>query len=574
MNFRWKLFVTYICLLIPALLIFYFWTETWLQDTYLDVVRKELEREVKILSKLLDVNSQDIDEQVDSVVRDSGRRLTVIVADGKVMADSSFSGIDLEDMDNHGMRPEVVEARSQGLGSSLRFSNSVTKQMFYVAFFVADQDVFIRISTSVENIELVAADLRRVLAGHTLILILVGVFLSFLLSKQFSRPLGELAQSARSVAQGDFSNPFRVKGTDEIARLGQTLFGMAQKIQRQFTELESERNHLQAVLKSMDEGVMVTDQKGKITLANPALNQIFKLKTDPVRKNLLEVFRNVEVESGIKDVLENGEITQCEIETNDQCLRSVFAPIWVGENVMGVVTVFHDLSELRRLERARRDFVSNVSHEIRTPLTSISGYSETLINKGDLDEIQSRFLEKIYLNSVHLEEIVNDLLELSRIENKDLVFPYESLNMETLEKELREEVGEKLLKKKIKLVFQKDDFSRETFRLPKSHIMRILRNLLDNAIKYTKDGRIKVCLKRQNKDLMFSVSDTGIGIAEQDIDRVFERFYRGVQARSESLPGTGLGLSIVKHAVEQLGGSVSMESKFKQGTTVYFTIPQ
>ena len=574
MAFRWKLFTAYVCLLIPALLVFYLWTESWLRGTYLEVVREELEREVTMLSALLDFDSESLDEQVDGAVKEAGRRLTVIAADGRVIADSDFSGPALHGLDNHATRPEVVEARRQGLGSSLRFSNSVQRQMLYVARRLPERDVSIRVSTRVEGIEQAAAELRRALAGHTLILILVGLPLAFLLSRHFSRPVRDLDESARRIAAGDFSRPFGATGSDEIGHLGRTLDSMAQQIQRQLRELESERNHLRAVLRSMEEGVMVTDQEGRITAANPALSKIFKLDSEPIGKSPLAVFRSVEVQSGIQGVLENGAALPCEVETNGQCLAAAFAPIRTGEEVRGVVTVFHDLSELRRLERARRDFVGNVSHELRTPLTSISGYSETLLQQGDLSDIQSRFLEKIHLNAVQLSDIVSDLLELSRLENTDLKLSYESVDMKTLERELRQDLEAPLAEKtRIELIFRSQP-EEATFRAPEIHLKRILLNLLDNAFKYTQEGRLEVLLEQKGDDLKFSVSDSGMGIPEQDLDRVFERFYRGVQTRSEGLGGTGLGLSIAKHTVEVLGGKIWVESKLKEGTTVYFTIPR
>ena len=573
MSFRWKLFIAYIFLLVPALLVFYIWTERWLRSTYLEVVRDQLEREVRMLATVLDLDSAKLDEEVDQAVEGVGRRLTVIAEDGRVIADSSFSGSDLAAMENHATRPEIVAARRQGVGSSLRFSNSVGQPFLYVAYGPPKRGVSIRVSTSVQGIEEAAAALRRALAGQTVVLILLGLPQAFLLSRHFSRPLGELDEAARRIAAGDFSQPFGVRGTDEISHLGQTLHSMALQIEGQLIDLESERNHLQAVLHSMKEGVMVTDQEGRITAANPALSRIFNLESEPLGKNSLEVVSSVEVQSGVQGVLEQGATSECEVETDGRYLAAAFAPIRTGEEVKGVVTVFHDLSELRRLERARRDFVGNVSHELRTPLTSISGYSETLLQSEDFNDIQVKFLEKIYLNAVQLSEIVNDLLELSRLESKDLELSYTAVSLEALGKDLRNALEAPLSGKEIDLVFQ-DNSGTESFRAPEVHLRRILLNLLDNAVKYTEEGQVEVLLECRDSELSFSVRDTGMGIAEQDIDRVFERFYRGDQARAASLRGTGLGLSIVKHLVELLGGRVWLESKLREGTTVSFTIPQ
>ena len=471
MSFRWKLFIAYICLLIPALLVFYIWTERWLRSTYLEVVRDQLEREVQMLSTGLDLDSSTLDEQVDKTVEGVARRLTVIAVDGRVIADSSFSGSDLEAMENHATRPEIVEANRQGVGSSLRFSDSVQEPFLYVAWKIPEESVSIRVSTSVEGIEEAVAELRRALGGHTLVLILAGLPLAFLLSRHFSRPLGDLDAAARRIAAGDFSQPVKVRGTDEISHLGQTLQSMALQIEGQLLDLESERNHL------------------------------------------------------------------------------------------------------RRAELARKDFVGNVSHELRTPLTSITGYSETLLQSGELSDIQMKFLEKIHLNAAQLNEIVNDLLELSRLEGKDLERSYAAVNLAALEKELRNAMETPLSGKEIELVFRNNS-GKETLRAPEVHLRRILLNLLDNAVKYTQEGQVEVLVESRDGEARFSVRDTGMGIAMQDVDRVFERFYRGAQARSESIRGTGLGLSIVKHVVELLGGRIRLESKLGEGTTVTFTISQ
>jgi len=572
MTFRWKIFLGYVCVLGSFLSVYYVWTERWLQTTYIEGVRQQLLREAELVESLLRMNSPDIDQQVDDSASD-GHRLTVIHEDGTVIGDSEFSNIGLEALDNHGHRPEVLEAKVKGVGSSLRFSQSVGEELLYVAVREATEGPYIRVSTSVAGLRKATSDLRWTLAKRTIFLIGLGFPITFLLARYLSRTLDHLETAANKIAEGEFDLWIRAGGKDEFSRLGRAMQTMAHQLRDQVHTIESDRGHLQAILDSMLEGVMVTDAEGRITSSNPSFLKIFGLKENPAGEPLLAVLRNIEIHQQISNVRELRTGMEKELQVENLILFARSAPVRKGAEVTEVVTVFTDVTELRRLERARRDFIGNVSHELRTPLTSISGYTEALVEGQGLDDMQIGFLRKIERNSTQLQEIVDALLELARIEQDHVDPKNEQIDLPRLFSEIRGDLSARLVDRKVELEFP-ERIPPTTISAPEVYLKRVFLNLLDNSLKYTEEGSIKVAVELQSEEVLIAVSDSGAGIPDHDLERVFERFYRGTQAVSDRIAGSGMGLAITKHMVEVMGGRIWMESQLKKGTTVFFTIPQ
>ena len=572
MAFRWKLFLAYVCLLVSILSVYDVWTEQWLRTTYLEGVHQQLQREAELIGSLLSSDAPDIDQQVDASARE-GRRLTVVDQSGRVIADSAFSGDDLVALDNHGRRPEVLEAKVHGVGSRLRFSRSVGEELLYVAVRTGDGRAYVRVSTSVAGLEQATSDLRWTLVARTILLIAIGLPLAFLLARHFSRTLSHLEGAARRIAAGDFDVPIQAGGRDDVSRLGRTMQSMAHQLRDHVQTIESDRSHVQAVLNSMTEGVMATDSGNRIVESNPALLEILGLRSDPFGKPLLEVLRNIEIQQQIEGVRGTGLGAEKEVQVAGLRLVARSAPLRAGSEVTGVVTVFTNVTELRRLERARRDFIGNVSHELRTPLTSISGYTETLLDGRTLGDVETGYLGKIEHNAAQLQEIVDALLELARIEHREESPARRKIDFSHLMGEIQRDFAAELADRPIQIEFPKNVPS-ETIRVPEAYLKRVLLNLLDNALKYTSEGHIQVGFEKNDEEYLFSVKDTGAGIPDQDLDRVFERFYRGAQAVSGRISGSGMGLAITRHMVEVMGGRIWLESQLKKGTTVYFTIPR
>ncbi|MCX8116409.1 MAG: cell wall metabolism sensor histidine kinase WalK [Desulfobacterota bacterium] len=349
-------------------------------------------------------------------------------------------------------------------------------------------------------------------------------------------------------------------------------------------EIFREKEYLQIILKGMTEGVLVVDGEGRIQMVNEALQRFFPLPPEVVDKTPLEVIRNVELAEAFRQALTEGKTTSFELalpsfpekwfEVTVVPIPSTPSPSKTGRKRGGAIGVFHDISRLKKLERIRQDFVANVSHELRTPLTTIKGYAETLLEGALKEEVAYSFVEVIKKHTDRLTQIVEDLLTLSKIESKEFHLAPEPLSLSEALEEAWESIEVSARKKKISLV-KPEGLGEVVVQADRKYLTQILINLLDNAIKYNREGgevRIEVA-RRGGKEFQISIHDNGIGIPKEDLPRIFERFYRVDKGRSKELGGTGLGLSIVKHLVQAHGGTVWAESQLEKGSTFHFTLP-
>jgi len=398
-----------------------------------------------------------------------------------------------------------------------------------------------------------------------------------LLARQITKPLEEITAVARGLAQGQRGRRVNAPSRDEIADLGHAVNQMAEDLEAQLTEISEDRARLQAVLSSMAEGVLVVDQECKILLMNAAIERMFLLEaSDVLGRPLIEVLRHRQLHQLVQRVLESGTDQSEEVVMSipEERVFSVQASVSEKGGVAAVL-VFHDVSNLKRLERIRKDFVANVSHELRTPLTSIKGYIEALID-GAKDDPQkcAEFLGIIQKHSDQLNALLADLLQLSTIESgqyqwqRGIVLIPEMIDkaVHLLQPQARkkgQEISTGLAEGVGTLTGDADK------------LIQVLINLIDNAIKYTPNGgRIRVEARQREDAVEIAVSDSGIGIPAKEIPRIFERFYRVDRARSREMSGTGLGLSIVKHIIEAHGGKVSVESQVGKGSRFVVTLPK
>ena len=334
-----------------------------------------------------------------------------------------------------------------------------------------------------------------------------------------------------------------------------------------------------AILSSMLEGVLVTDQKGEILLMNPSLRKTFLIDLPPEGKRSLEVIRNAKIQEVVDRTLQNKQKLISEelslTVPEEKFLKVNAVPIVREGEVNGAILVFHDITELRRLERVRQDFVANVSHELRTPISSIKGYAETLLDGAMNDQQNSRdFIEIINRDSDRLAKLIDDLLDLSRIESGKLKMVFVPTDILGVIKRTMSIIENSAKMKSISIEIQAPENVSKVLA-DETRLSQVILNLLDNAIKYTSEGgAIKISVRSNDQFVEVDISDTGIGIPEKDLSRVFERFYRVDKARSRDMGGTGLGLSIVKHIVQTHGGEVWVRSKLEHGSTFCFIIPR
>ena len=527
------------------------------------------------------VRHQGIDETADKIGKELSARVTVIGSDGTVLGDSSLDEGALGSAENHLFRPEVQQALLTGTGESRRFSTTLKKDMLYVArgFGEGKTRGIIRLSMPLSEIELISSRLKKLLIASFLPAFLLAVIISFAASAFITKPIKKMSSLAQAIAGGDFSERVLISTKDEMGDLAKTFNYMSEQIRFRIEEVTLSRSRFEAVLLSMFEGVMVVDIKGAILLMNQALKDFLLVKEEPHGKKPLEVVRNIEIQEIIDKVLkikqgvESREISLLLPEEKTLLLHA--APVVREGATEGAVLVFHDITNLRRLEKMRQDFVANVSHELRTPIASIKGYAETLI-EGALDDKENArdFLKIIYSDSDRLAKLIDDILDLSRVESGRLKMTLTPSAVKPIIERVVAGLKKQAQDKSVKI---KIDIPQDIPRVlaDENRVAQVLLNLIDNAIKYTESkGEVIISADEQGEFVRIDVSDTGIGIPENDLPRLFERFYRVDKARSRELGGTGLGLSIVKHIVQAHNGQVSVQSVLGQGSAFSFTIPK
>ena len=400
---------------------------------------------------------------------------------------------------------------------------------------------------------------------------------SLLLTRDMTLKLHKFVRISDSFSKGDFSHKIFLDSKDELGELASTLNSMAQNLEDKIHEIEIKNQHLVAILESMVEGIIVVDKTSRIVSINSSVEKIFNISKQNLEgKVFLEVIRNNDIAEIINKVLKKGEFTSCEL-TLMWPVQKIFqinaSPIFEKEEVSGCLLVIHDITEIRKLETMRRDFVANVSHELKTPLTSIKGFVETLLEGALEDKENNRhFLKIIQEHGERLNKLVDDLLSLSHLESKEILLEKGIFN-------LRQQVEKVIMGFKEQLKKRNVDIKNEipaniSINADKDKIEGVFTNLIDNAIKFNREkGVIRIYSQQEGDKIKSIVEDSGVGIPDKDIPRIFERFYRVDKARSRELGGTGLGLSIVKHIVELHGGTVGVESVEGLGSKFWFTLP-
>jgi two-component system phosphate regulon sensor histidine kinase PhoR len=413
-------------------------------------------------------------------------------------------------------------------------------------------------------------------ASQVALIVAAAVVLTFIFSYGVrilvGAPLHEIAVASRKLAAGNLEQRLPITGDEEIAALGTSLNTMAQSLSRQIDELSDGKQRLEHILAAMGQGVMVFDRSGRVTLTNTSIRRVVDTDRDLAGKTPLEVFRRPELDDAVHEVLRGGSAQILEINFNGRTLQANVAPVPGSAGAIeSVVVVFHDLTDIRRTERMRRDFVANVSHEFKTPLTSIRGYAETLMSGAKDDpQIAADFLKTIERNAKHLEALVSDLLTLARLE-AEVPSTREPIALKSLIEEQISSRASAVQEQQISVTIQCPPIEIQTDR---SRLSTALSNLIDNAIYYNRRrGQITIAAEVQGSTMKLTVADTGRGIPADELPRIFERFYRVDKARTRESGGTGLGLSIVKHAIESQGGTIGVTSRVGSGSTFTIRLP-
>ncbi len=509
----------------------------------------------------------------------SGARVTLVAGDGKVLADSAENP---SGMENHLARPEIREAFLNGSGRAVRRSPTLKVDLVYLAQRYAFKNaptVVLRLSVPLHRLEAARFAFRSRVWGISLVILVLAGAVSLLFFRTVSRRIGRLKEFSHRVAEGDFRPLPLERSKDELAQLSNTLGQTAVKLDRTIKTLTEERNRSAAVLGSMEEGVAVVGSDQRVIYCNDAFCRDAGIaNVSSEGRPVMELIRHSDLLSMIQKALAGSEAIHGEVVVGSVRTRSfavTAAPISFEGATTGAVMVLHDITEIRRLERARRDFIANISHEFKTPLTAIQGFAETLLG-GALDDAQNRhrFLEIIREHALRLGRLTDDLLKLAQIEAGQMQRETKPVAVADIIDPCMEVTRIKAEQKGLLLDAEYGGDLPMLLGDVRS-FQEILQNLLDNAVRYTPSGgSIRVKAVVEGSEVVLSVADTGIGILKADQDRIFERFYRADAARSRESGGTGLGLSIVKHLVDVQGGRIRVESEVGQGSTFFVYLPQ
>jgi two-component system phosphate regulon sensor histidine kinase PhoR len=515
----------------------------------------------------------------------SGARVTILDSSGSVLADSASVANAASEATANQTGPEVQEAFANGAGHAVDYTRGVVRRAQRWQPASGPTEV-IRLELPLTQIDFSLKELRERLLASFLITLLAGIVLSLIFARFFFERVRRLRKFSQRIARGDF-HPEPAEGPrDELSELADSMNQTAAHLEREIRLLSSERNRASAILRSMVEGVAVVDAQERLVFWNRAFSEVLSLQSATNEGSpLIEVVRSSDLLGLIRRALQGEEGLQSDIAmgiVQPQNFSVTAAPVKALESdrsgpadkPSGAVVVLHDVTELRRLERVRQDFVANVSHEFKTPLTAIQGFAETLL-AGALDDPKNnrRFLEIIREHAARLARVTDDLLKLARIEAGKLELEFFPVGLQDLIEGCTETTLLKASRKKISFNVELSA-GLPSIRGDASLLHDVLQNLLDNAIQYTpSDGHVRVEASAGAHEATVTVSDSGIGIPLADQERIFERFYRVDAARSREAGGTGLGLSIAKHIVEAHGGRLWVESAVGRGSKFSFSIP-
>src|SRR5438067_1308802 len=531
-------------------------------------VALELQREARVLAVLAPADSSKWPEFAALTGSRLGRRVTLIDPEGHVRGDTEFDRASLSRLQNHRDRPEVRAAldSASGVGMDQRLSASTNERQMYVAVRGGPPGLaVVRVSTTLARLDAQVHGWQRAVAATGLVMLLMAALVAWLLAGLLARPLLRITAAARDIATGRAAE-FPDVRVPELANHVDALRAMRHELERRFDDLRREREESRTLLESLSDGVLAADRRGTIVSINAAARRLLGYGTSEPLPPLTELFHDRQHRTLMREILAGGVVDRRELDFGDRSVVVSARPFEDG----GTLLVLNDVTDVRRLETIRRDFVANVSHELKTPLTAIAGYAETLAA-----EAPQRFAQVILGNARRMQRLVDDLLDLSRIESGGWQPVPQPVDVAGIARETWAPFADRARDRRIDFtvtVAPRGDGA--GLAADPDALRQILTNLFDNALRYTPPGgRIVVAAGPTKGGTLLTVSDNGSGITGQHLPRVFERFYRADPARSRDQGGTGLGLAIVKHLVEAHGGRVEAQSAPGQGTTIRMVFP-
>ena len=524
----------------------------------------QLAREARFIADQWDAGVQP-DGLADSAGIALAHRVTLVDANGTVLGDSEFSGPALRALTNHNDRPEIVEARRGGQGAAERLSPSEGVEELYVAV-DAGAGRIARVSISTAQMTLIVRRAERDVLYSGVVALIIALVVAAVFSRQISKPVTELRDVAGAIAAGDLTRRPALSAPGEVGELAVAVRRMAEQLEARLQALQSEDELLGALVETMNEGVIAIDRQRRVIRINRSGRQLLDLSAEPPFS--VDLFpRDRVLQDAVADAMSGSVIDGVETQIGTRTLALTARPLGDG----GAVLALFDLTGIRKLQAVRRDFVANVSHELKTPLTAIRGFAETLTQELGADEQHAKFADTIRANAERMQRLVDDLLDLSKIESGGWTPQPTRLDAESAISDALASLRDEAQKKGAVL---KVEIGESEIRADPMAVRQIIGNLVENAIRYTPSGgTITVFTRSEDGAVQLGVRDTGSGIPADHLPRIFERFYRVDPARSRAAGGTGLGLAIVKHLAEAHGGFVKAESQVGRGTTVTTFFP-
>jgi len=529
----------------------------------------------ELLSQATAVDGGALDIEADRLGQLVSTRITFVAEDGRVVGDSTQPEDALDTLENHASRPEVVAAREHGIGTSQRYSTTVDTDMLYVAVRASHPIVkYVRLALPLTNVDSQLAAIRRAALMAMAAAIPLALLVSWMLSAPLARRVHAIARVADRYSAGDLSRSTYDYGTDELGTVARALDASVQELGGRLEELSRDRARMGAILAGMVEGVLVVDRQGRLQLVNRAAQEMLRVDESATSRSYLEVIRHPDIAAQLTRALRGDDAGSHEVALSRDPGRTFIAraaPV-SGTGGGGAVLVLHDITDLRRADQIRRDFVANVSHELRTPLTAIRGYVEALLDEpADADSTQ-KFLEIIARHTTRMERLVKDLLRLARLDARQEVLEMARCDVRQIFSGVIADLTPSIEAKQQQVAIDVPLDATQVDGDP-AKLHDIVRNLVENAVNYSPDGAdVTLAAARVNGKYTITVADSGPGIPQEDLARVFERFYRVDKSRSRP-GGTGLGLAIVKHLVELHGGEARAENAPSGGAVFTVILP-
>jgi len=584
-SFRTKLFLSAALAAAIALTLAGLLFTSAMQSDVNSQTEQKLVAEARLASELLErgggplspeASLPEFDAEAHRIGALIGARVTFIAADGRVLGDSAETVEGVAAMDNHLARPEVAAARQRGLGVAQRLSETLKIDMFYVAVAVRHPAIaFVRIALPLSDVR----QARRTILGLTLTALALSFLaagaIAIVVAQRIGARVRVIASVARRYGEGDLTPPQLDYGSDELGIVARAFDLSVHDLGRRIDELARDRARMEAILSGMIEGVIVLDPQGRVQLANNAARQMLALGNLAIGRHYVESIRHPAITDLVAAALGGTPVTSVQLAPPRDPSKTIIARAAAApaHGSYGAILVLHDITDLRRADQIRRDFVANVSHELRTPLTAIRGYVEALSEDETTDEERRRFLDIIRRHTFRMDRLVKDLLRLARLDAGQETLEIRPCDTRSLIQSVIADVASS-----IEARYQQVDIAIEPEAqtingdLPKLH--DALRNLVANASTYSPErSTIRVDARQSNDGVAISVVDEGPGIPDEDLSRVFERFYRVDKSRARDPGGTGLGLAIAKHLVELHGGHIWAENRLEAGARFTIEIP-